>query len=254
MTQVTVLGCGPAGLLAAQGAADAGADVTIISNKVRSRIAGAQFIHEEIPGLNLKRSEVHMIKRGSAEGYARKVYGEPDKVTSWASFEHGEVLPCWSMTEVYNELWSRWEGRIVSELINRELLDRIAHREGPIISTIPAHALCYGDHIFEANEIAIDVGQDVMTSRNSIIYNGDPKQRWCRSSFLFGSFAVEFGSINDKPAAKGPPLSAIRIQKPQWTDCDCRPGMMRVGRYGQWKRGVLAHSAYFDTRDALLRV
>lgn len=253
MTKVTVLGCGPAGLLAAQGAYDAGADVKIVSTKVKSRIAGAQFIHAEIPGLGVEASEVHVYKRGTAEGYAKKVYGLDDRETSWYAFENNQVIPAWSMARVYEKLWRRWSSSIISEVVTFDVLDTLESGDY-LISSIPAHELCLRDHIFEANEVGIKVGT-CSSNRNTIFYNGDPKTPWHRTSFLFGSTSTEYPlGLERKPATKGPPIDLIKIQKPQWNDCDCRPRWMRVGRYGKWTRGVLAHEAYFEVRDALHRV
>ena len=49
---VAVLGCGPAGLIAAWAAEQAGADVQIYSKKVQSIIPGSQYLHGPIPGVS----------------------------------------------------------------------------------------------------------------------------------------------------------------------------------------------------------
>jgi hypothetical protein len=243
--KVTVLGCGPAGLVAAQGAADAGAEVAIVSNKVQSFIAGAQFIHAPIPGIKARPERVMIAKRGSEENYAKKVYGDPERRTSWGAYEHGDELAAWSMREVYGELWARWEDSIIGTVLTPVSISEIEESDELVISTIPAHALCQADgqHTFEGQEVAITVAP-CKTTHSSIIYNGDMRQRWSRASYLFGDLSIEYGLESFKHAAKAVPHNAKRIIKPQWTDCSCRSGIMRVGRYGRWQRGVFVHEVY----------
>ena len=256
MIKVAVLGCGPAGLLAAQGAAEAGAAVTIYSKKAKSPIFGAQFIHEQIPRMNVKPSDVHIFKRGSAEGYAKKVYGDPEHETSFDSYDHGQILPAWPMIGVYNKLWSIWRNSIVEQEIDMLAMNAIEAMDyDMLISSIPVPAICMkGGHTFETNTVYISKGQ-CESNRNSVIYNGEAKTAWFRTSFLFGETGVEFSShIATTARGKAVPQGRKEIKKPQSTTCDCRDQCRRVGRYGKWQRGVLAHSAYFEVRDALLRV
>jgi len=49
--RIFILGCGPAGLFAAQAAAEMGCSAVIISKLRRSEMYGAQYLHSEIPGL-----------------------------------------------------------------------------------------------------------------------------------------------------------------------------------------------------------
>lgn len=256
MIKVAVLGCGPAGLLAAQGAAEAGAEVTIFSNKAKSPIFGAQFIHMEIPGMMVKPSGVHIFKRGSAEGYAKKVYGDSEHATSFDNYENGQVMPAWPMVAIYDKLWNIWRGRIVNREIDMLAMDQI-ERDGwdVLVTSIPVPAICMkGEHTFETNDVLILKGK-CSTNRHSVIYNGEPKVAWFRNSFLFGETGIEYSTHRTKPHLGMPvPQGAKRIKKPQHTNCDCRNQWRRVGRYGKWQRGVLAHEAYFEVRDALLLV
>jgi hypothetical protein len=255
MMKVVVLGCGPAGLLAAQGAADAGADVTIYSKRVPSFIAGAQFIHVSIPGIKVQPAPVTIQKRGTAEGYAKKVYGEPSKVTSFSTWEDGETIAAWPMREVYDILWRRWRAKIVDGDIDSDRLDWIEKGASDmLVSTIPAPVLCRGGHIFETQEVDIST-TGLAHNKNVITYNGNANCRWFRSSFLFGMASVEYGiHPTHQSAPKAAPMKTKRIRKPQWTDCDCRDQWRRVGRYGKWQRGVLAHSAYEEVFDVLSAV
>ena len=37
------------------------------------------------------------------------------------------------------------------------------------------------------------------------------------------------------------------MRKPIATNCDCFPNVIRAGRFGTWKKGVLTHDAMFNT-------
>src|SRR5262245_15995908 len=86
--RVVVLGCGPAGLLAAHAASLYGCDVRILSIRQPSIISGAQFLHEHIPGVTGDiDGHVLFMKAGTAGGYAKKVYGNSRIPTSWDLWE-----------------------------------------------------------------------------------------------------------------------------------------------------------------------
>lgn len=238
--RVAVLGCGPAGLLAAYGATMAGAKVDIFSIKKKSPMPGAQFMHREIPGLGIKRDEVKIYKRGTREGYAKKVHGSPDHPSSWDLYTN-QTLECWSMSATYDELWYKFEDRILDVVIDPEVLDSI--EESPaeynrMISSIPAYTLCSEGHTFLSEEHRISVYSRTGIEQNYIIYNGILGDEWHRSSVLQGTGFLEYGP------GRAAPDNAMRVLKPQSNDCDCRALWQRVGRYGQWKRGILAHTAY----------
>lgn len=250
MSDVVVLGCGPAGLLAAEGARAAGAEVTIVSQKVKSVIAGAQFIHGPIPTIRLDPEPVTIQKRGTREGYAKKVYADPNHPVSWDNFGEKDVINAWPMKVVYERLWKRWSGKIVDKAVTPELLDWLERGHDILVSTIPGPILCEGEHQFVSQEIGVSVFE-CATNYNSVIYNGEAKVNWFRSSFLFGSHSIEYGLHKNGPAVPNAPTAARRIHKPQWTDCDCRDQWRRVGRYGKWQRGVLAHEAFFEVAGVL---
>lgn len=236
--RVAVLGCGPAGLLAAHGATLAGAEVDIYSIKKPSFIAGAQFMHRAIPQTGVKGSQVQLFKRGTKEGYAKKVYGDPTYSSSWEAYAQ-DTLPCWPMNQVYTRLWERYEDRIKDCKVDDDVLDNLEYDGySLLLSTIPAPTLCSKDHIFVGSTHRIAVYDRTGINQNYIIYNGLNTDEWHRSSVLHGTGFLEYG-----PSAAAPNI-AKPVVKPQTNDCDCRSDWQRLGRYGKWQRGVLAHHAY----------
>jgi hypothetical protein len=236
---VAILGCGPSGLLAAHAVAQMGHRPYIYSIKKKSVMPGAMYLHERIDGINDYMSpDGHVVVRqiGTREGYAAKVYGDPDAPVSWDTFGHGSY-PAWSMAEMYDKLWDMYSPFIFANEVTPYILERIRQKHVLTISSIPAKALCKGDHEFAGAKVWISdqAWRELSPDENVILYNGDPTDHWYRTSMIFGHGATE---------STEPMPGAFEGIKPTETDCDCQPAVKRVGRFGQWKKGVLVHHAY----------
>jgi len=235
MTAVAILGCGPSGLLAALAAEQAGLDPHIYSRKVKSVLPGAMYMHEPITGLTAKEpdGEVNFRKIGNKEGYALKVYGRRDAPTSWAQFPEGKYQ-AWAMGAAYDRLWGMY-GDAVRPWDSLDS-DAVLAPYDLVLSTIPAMAMClHPAHNFRYQEVFIsDTGYREL-EEGDILYNGDPEDHWYRSSLIFGHGATE---------STIPMPNSFKGRKPISTDCDCRPEIKRIGRFGRWEKGVLVHHAY----------
>src|SRR4051812_38354175 len=108
--KIAVLGCGPAGMMAAAGAVEAaldyeGGDIAIFSRKRKSELFGAQYLHKPIPWATPPK-EVTVDYRiiGEPADYKRKVYGN-----GWLGAVSPEDLqephPGWDIRETYDNLW-----------------------------------------------------------------------------------------------------------------------------------------------------
>lgn len=243
--KVAVLGCGPAGLLAAHTAESKGAEVTIFSQPSKSPIHGAQFIHEPIPGLTHDTPDdyVRFIKHGTRAGYAEKVYGKSDAPCSWDHFEDGFV-PAWQTEKVYDVLWERFAGSIVPLRVDPGDIPIWLDDYDRVFSTIPKPQLCIRGHEFTWKNVWIadycSLPYDVRN--NVILYNGDPLDHWYRASRLFGHDATE---------STDPMSGAVPGMKPLSNNCDCWPELVNVGRFGKWEKGILVHHAYGQVTEAL---
>lgn len=257
MKRVVVLGCGPAGLLAAHAASLQGADVQIFSDKTPSIISGAQYLHEHIPGLTGK-PDGHILftKIGSPEGYARKVYGRSDVDTSWEKFGNAVSKPAWSMQKAYDLLWLMYDRAIRHFHIHDawDLMELEQIEADLFITSLPQSHLCSNnEHIFEsvATNIVTVALPGISIPPNTVIYNGHDQMPWSRASNLFGHTSMEFPTRPTNPEADNWLLTGI---KPTMHNCDCNPQWKRVGRFGQWKRGVLVHHAFKEVTSALQQV
>jgi hypothetical protein len=247
-TQIAVLGCGPAGLLAAHAALISGHEPRIFSVKRKSPLAGTQYLHESIPNLTDSEPDgvVRYIKRGTQQGYAQKVYGTPDAHVSWNKFHEGDH-DFWDMKRMYDELWDTFDDSITDYQIGARTIPELLKNYPLVINSIPAPKICENlDHSFRNQTIWVsdkltDADAELLLSMNTIVYDGTHEKHWYRASLIGGKVAVETTKegMSDHGWSYG--------HKPITTDCDCHPRLHRVGRFGCWKKGVLSHHAFWDT-------
>ena len=241
---VAILGSGPAGLLAARAAEEAGYKPVVYSRKVRSLPAGAQYLHEPVPGVN--GSPDFIIEYafvGSADVYAQKAYGDQFQKVSWSKFEVVREAPAWSMGKTYAALWERFQHAIVDCTITPELVREIVQNYDIVMSTIPRHILCEDDdHRFATRKHWLVPSWDGPKRRNLIIYDGTMRNLWHRCSSIQGMCWKEYG---------GELWGAREIVKPLGTNCTCFPEVLCLGRYGAWDKDKLATDAYKEAAVAL---
>jgi len=266
MPRAVILGCGPAGLLAAHAAVTSGmfGEIDIYSRKIKSTLYGAQYMHEYIPLLDMGDStEVDQkLIVGSAHDYAKKVYAElynPLAVNSATAFDG--VTLAWDIRYMYDELWRRYSDLIADLVVDgaamAALIDKL--RQGGnthVFSTIPRNATCIEpSHRFEFKYIWA-AGETVQRKLdgfdipdNKILLNAGEAPRWYRLSQVFGMKTVEWPDSKQKPPVEG----VAHVSKPLSTTCDCwmRESVHFLGRYGKWQKGVLAHTAYFETANII---
>lgn len=248
MKRVAILGCGPAGLLAAHAASIAHVDATIFAVKQRSIISGAQFIHEPIAMLEVGNpSSVRYTKLGTKEGYATKVYADPVAPCSWDLLPEGDH-PAWPMTSVYELLWDLYAADVHDKRIYPHDLRPLEEQYDLVICTIPRMTLCMRKHSFASVRVFFRDKAVLGAQGNFIEYNGLPEIPHYRSSRLFGHDSLEFGEVGSW--AQQPTDMRVGV-KPLSTSCNCHPNTLFVGRFGKWQKGVLVHHAFQEVVDAL---
>lgn len=247
--KVAILGCGPAGLMAAHAVAEAKHTPVIFSRRVPSAIGGAQFLHEPLPGItsDLPDGRVNFIKYGTDRGYSKKVYGDPYYKTSWWDYEEGH-RNIWNLRKAYEKLWNRYEKNVVDLKLDHDTVtDILAEKYQMVMSTIPAFALCGNpSHVFDSQDVWIVYGQAVAEGgEDRIIYDGTTDFPWYRWSYIFGWKGVEYSHKVG---------NSQHIRKPLTTNCDCHAEVVRLGRYGKWKKGELTHHAYEGAKHEMLKL
>jgi hypothetical protein len=250
MADIVIFGCGPAGLIAAQAASDAGVeDILIISRKQKSRMPGAQYLHEPIPGVSpdLHDAAVRYWKVGTKEGYASKVYGDPSHPVSWDKFSEGRH-PAWRLADAYDILWERWKHSIKDESVDWFKTDYWRKKSSLVISTIPLRTICaFPDrHDFQSARVWFKGGLAEPMDINTILYSGRPEDKWYRQSSIFGVEWTEYAGL---PFVRG---YVTLGHKPTTTTCECWDGkILTVGRFGNWDKNALLHHVYPEVQNAV---
>jgi hypothetical protein len=258
MKKVVILGCGPAGLMAAAAVEDAGYEPVIASKKRKSEMYGAQYLHQPIPGHSPETAfDVTYTLNGTFDDYRRKVYG-PDLRIPVSPEDLQENHEGWDIRSTYDSLWQRYADSIThtpfeSHAEVSAFLLRLAEEEAVahFISTIPAPLLCsHPGHSFQAQKIwavgdAPERGifSPITSDLNTVTCSGLQDDSWYRKSNIQGYNSVEWSARRARP-----PLDGVTdVLKPLGTNCDCLPSVHRLGRYGMWSKGVLSHEAYYAT-------
>lgn len=255
-----VLGAGPAGLMAAWAMRQQGVDVRVFSIPVKSKIGGAQYLHNRILGItpddyDLELDFVHL---GSAEEYARKAHANPNEDSSWERMPHG-VTSGWSIRAAYDRLWTEFAEDIHDIKVAPHLVLGWIKAYDFVVSAIPLPSLCLHPdrHTFRNERHWIYQSEMNLIPDNTVVYNGLPidqassdfdlpRNWWHRGSrFENLEFLESTHELLSIPRR-------VLTTKPRGTDCDCMPQVIRVGRYGRWDPQTLSDSAYWDVREMLL--
>lgn len=247
---VAILGCGPAGLLAAHAVGLTGQPMSIHSVPTKSVIGGAQFLHEPIPLLHDASQPSRVLTyrtQGTALGYREKVYGlsDPETMPDTVSMEgvhDGQEVPAWDLVETYDYLWDAFGQSLNEAHINEFWLEAHANEFRLIISTIPKRFLCMdrARHRFTQQTVYVDPTPPTHLEPDSIVYNGEKSPSWYRASRIGDHGGTEWSDRTPAP----PGVERIAFQKPLRNTCDCWPNVVHVGRYGAWRKGVLLTDAF----------
>jgi len=257
--KLLILGCGPAGLFAAQAAVHENASVALVSRKRPSQLFGAQYLHEPIPGLtNEPPVTVEYRLDGSPDEYRKKVYGEQRVTVSPESLP--ERHQAWDIRHTYEYAYAAFESQIQDYQIRggddlQAAIDVL--KPDMVINSIPRPLICIEeDHTFGSQEIwaqgdapELDKWSIARPPLNTVLCNGETSPGWYRASNVFGYCTTEW-SGDKKPPFEG----VAQVTKPIKTTCDCLPNVNHVGRYGRWTKGVLSHEAYAETRKLIQEI
>jgi hypothetical protein len=255
--QISILGCGPSGLVAAHAATRLGHDVNIFSIKKPSPIYGAQYLHQPIPGLLASQGDPRMIRyvmQGEPESYLKKVYGaEWDGTISDDLRDQAHLA--WDIRRAYAELWLMYEGLVIDIALPVDHDDRVramvnlVATSDMVVNTIPRDKVCVwpARHRFVSTPIwalgdTPERAVPIPTEEGVILYNGDSEPSWYRTSSMYGYSTVEWPGHLPRPPLPG----VARVNKPLSHDCDCFPGVVHLGRMGRWQNGRLVHHVYAD--------
>jgi hypothetical protein len=240
---IGVLGCGPTGLLVAHAVEQAGHVPHIISQKQKSEIPGSQHLHGAVPGVTPEYPEgtIQFVRIGTAEDYARKVYGDAARETGWDHY--WQVYPSWNAIKAYDLLWDKYESEISDMMVMGYDVPELLDMYDAVISTIPHWLLCQAvdAHAFRRTEYWIKQLPTPEADKNHeiVVYNGLRSDHWYRWSILGGKCSIETTSWGDT-GGEGWTIGHKAIDN----NCTCWPDVHRVGRWAEWRHGVTMYRSY----------
>jgi len=225
--KVAILGCGPAGLVAAHAATLTGADVQIFSRKQKSQLYGAQYLHAPIPFVTpvLDCKIVNYTLNGTPEEYRRKVYGDADVEVSPVKLLGPQKA--WDIRDTYEHLWALYHDLVtpMADIKYHEVQEIMAREDwARVYSSIPAPAICAAPswHHFESARIwavgAVETGAfepREMEDASAIVCDGTSERRWYRSSNVFGFTCISSSDhvISERCAPARDQASIESLQK-----------------------------------------
>jgi hypothetical protein len=248
---VAVLGCGPAGLMVAHAAAMSGWNFRIYSKKQKSKLFGAQYLHEDIPGLEHGGPmTVKYQLDGTPEQYRRKVYGEEwDGTVSPEDYE-GEHY-AWDLRLAYEHLWFDY-GHEVVDFDLQERNHYYTWAADLVISTVPRTVWDSNEDNFKSTTVwAMGDGdyERVHLHRPPpfhVMCDGTKNHAWYRVSNIFGYCTMEWPQWWNTPFASVTPPAhgAVRVAKPLVYTGNAARDFIHLGRFAQWEKGVLTTDVF----------
>lgn len=258
--QAAILGCGPAGIFAAQAFVEKGWNVSIFSKKRESEMFGAQYLHAPIGDLDGydAPADLAYTLRGDVEAYQAKVYG-----ASPVGFVSPQRLvgnhQVWDIRRAYHDGYTRFTDRITDAHVDPDFVWQLFADSAYdiIFNTIPLPRLCKGGHIFRDTKVwaigdapARGIYAPFRLPQDMLVEcNGEPDRGWYRASRIFDHTTIEW------PADRKPPIPHVaEVSKPIAHNCDCwitYPKFWTAGRYGRWDKAELSHMAYYRVKEEI---
>lgn len=241
--RAAIIGCGPAGILTCHAAILHGVTPVVYAPAVvPSRQHGAQYLHSYIPEADLDSPFVLTYnKYGTEEGYQRKIYGDKPVQSSWKKFPEGPVV-AWDLGSMYRRLFDRYALLINEATVTANDLPQLVEDFDFVVNTAPLDSIApMGE--YKCEYVWIAPFDTYGVPRNTINYFGDDDVEWYRASNINGVCSTEWPGGIPQPVA-----GAVKVAKPLEAEVST-PGIWRLGRYGQWKKGVLVDQVFTQASE-----
>jgi len=144
-----------------------------------------------------------------------------------------------------------------------DFINHLVKRYSLVISTIPNKVLCKDsshrffsqrvwvtDTIKSLGEFEFDSEQELVD--NLVVCSGDSQDWWYRQSRIHGWENTEYPHTYRPRETDN--FKVFEVEKPLRHTCTCFPDVVRMGRYGQWQKGVLSHESFYDTQREILAI
>jgi hypothetical protein len=206
---------------------------------------GFVYLHENMD-LPLTPRKIHVLEQGTAEDYARKVYGDKASATevSFGKFSGWHVG--FEPAELLNILNGIQHKMVVdANLGTRDEVFELIQREGfeKTVFTLPVNKFWEGNYPFTYGSVGSWKLNEGEVLNDFCVYNANPGIPWYRSGSMFGYAFREFPTdLNDH-------LRLVKV-----LDGDGPPeihGVLFTGRFGKWSKKALSHDTYHETMKFL---
>ena len=263
---VAIIGAGPAGLLAAWGAATSGAEVRIFDPNpapLPDRILGLQYLHElcGLPVEEVRKLELwYQIIPNNPEGGAfirpqlRRAYnfklGRPlEEVNSTSHITAGPGH-VYSLKDAYTFLHHQFRYDILTRAVTwDEINGELSKDFDIVINTAPLDKLL-PQLVWPTRDawIQFSLPDDVEVLENTCVYNLDVQVPWYRATNLDGSVSTEM--LYPEGQLDVPGRLLRKVVKPDHIIGPFRPNVYLAGRWGSWNPHALTSDAYRVARGA----
>lgn len=259
--KVAVIGCGPAGLAAVHAAVGLDANVTLIApiHEGPTPQRGPLVLQQPIPGINTDHPDGYIrqiVIGGSILDYRYKLHGDININIQGDVLRPGYHI--WDHKYTYRKLWEIYVHKSPVHVIDRYIegyeLARLHQQFDLVVSTAPLNKLCMhiGTHRFQFTSVIITAEPNFPDQPpDTTIFNAGRKFPWIRSALLSGNGSTEW-LPGTEITTSAPFIERRAIKKPISTTCTCFPHILRTGRFGAWRNETWVHTAYNDTREALI--
>lgn len=262
--RAVVIGAGPAGLLAAWGAMQEGAQVIILDAKPQYRpwtIFSLQYLHDpcglpekEVRKLWLEYDFIYSeadnkvfehdeLEELIANAYNRKLQRKEGDVNS-TRFLWESPISVWSLKDAYKFLWDMCRRSVVQQVVTWDSIIAMAGDFDVVINTAPLDLLRPDlEWPIRHGLIQMDWSPLDPHPSDTCIYNLDPDVPWYRATKLDGGVATEF--VSGSTAAAQP----LRKVAAGGEIPDHPANVFFTGRWGSWDPTKLTHHAYQEARE-----
>jgi hypothetical protein len=257
---VAIIGGGVSAAYVYQACQAAGVESRIFAlDLMTSPPPGAFWLYELPPQWDDGMIQAHIIRityMGTPEGYNRKLYGDTAIKSSFPAQEQYKFG--WEPREWMPRMW---DGAVFehSHITSDRQLGELANEFPLVITTIPLPS----DARRQPSKVELCAcTMEAKFPTNMIIYNGVGAMPNVRSSLLFGWLSHEcvrqmdfthnicsgaMGTRITKLHPKSKILKDVQLEHEQQP----RHNIVRIGRYAQWNRKILAHECYAKTTNLL---
>jgi hypothetical protein len=207
-------------------------------------------------GVDVPALEIKYAKFGTRDGYCKKIYGKDfdPSLTSWDRFPEG-VRRGWPLHKIYEMLHDRVEIQVVD--VDRSVMLELLREYDLVFNSAPAALFVERDgqpveikteRVWIKSEPDPSMASEPWTI-GLIVYEGEPAIPHYRYSWLEGVSSWEY------PEKHGDPGDGILVSKPLSISAPpMHPRIVPIGRYGQWKKGVLVDSVFGEVSDVIGRL